>query len=426
MNRLVFDSLPAAHLFLQQLQKLFHHARLFVLDSQQQIFWQSADQQDLHQQALLEYALAHSNEEAHSEIYLDQLNIFYLKHRIKIATQNYECHLFQPCPTVHILETTTQLKPTQAELELAERFNSQNPQMFAMFSIIQRVASTQFPVLVRGESGSGKELVAQAIHDYSERRNRPFIAVNCASLNANILESELFGHVKGAFTGAIRDHKGVFERAAGGTLFLDEVAEIPLELQAKLLRVLETGEYTQLGGEKTLKSDVRIIAATHRALREEARLGRFRQDLLYRLRVIPIFVPPLRERKTDIPLIIKKILQDNSLLQGQSSPVLTHRTMQVMLQYDWPGNIRELKNTLLYALTMSQGRNYIDIHDLPYEISNIEHGDALITESLSSKNITKELLAHLLEQYRKDLQKVADELNISRTTLWRYRKKWDI
>lgn len=426
MNRLVFDSLPAAHLFLQQLQKLFHHARLFVLDSQQQVFWQSPDQQDLHQQALFNYLQQSPCEDQNQESYLDQLNSFYLKHPIEISGQVFSLNLFQPCPSIRSPDTSTPRQPSQAELALAERFNSQTPQMFAMFSIIQRVASTQFPVLVRGESGSGKELVAQAIHDYSERRNRPFIAVNCASLNANILESELFGHVKGAFTGAIRDHKGVFERAAGGTLFLDEVAEIPLELQAKLLRVLETGEYTQLGGEKTLKSDVRIIAATHRALREEARLGRFRQDLLYRLRVIPIFVPPLRERKTDIPLIIKKILQDNSLLQGQSTPVLTHRAMQVMLQYDWPGNIRELKNTLLYALTMSQGRNYIDVHDLPYEISNIEHGDALITESLSSKNISKELLAHLLEQYRKDLQKVADELNISRTTLWRYRKKWDI
>lgn len=426
MNRLFFDSQTAAQAFLQQLQTLFHHASVFVLDAQQQTIWQSPHEHDLHQQALLKYLQLQPSQDPCQESYIDQLNRFYLKHPVEIAGQVYSLNLFQPCPSIRTPETTTPLQPSQAELELAQRFNSHNPQMFAMFSIIQRVASTQFPVLVRGESGSGKELVAQAIHDYSERRNCPFIAVNCASLNANILESELFGHVKGAFTGAIRDHKGVFERAAGGTLFLDEVAEIPLELQAKLLRVLETGEYTQLGGEKTLKSDVRIIAATHRALREEARLGRFRQDLLYRLRVIPIFVPPLRERKTDIPLIIKKILQENSLAQGQATPMLTHRAMQIMLHYDWPGNIRELKNTMLYALTMSQGRNYIDVHDLPYEISNIEHGKAQIAEPVSNRRITKELLAHLLEQYSKDLQKVADELNISRTTLWRYRKKWNI
>lgn len=425
MNRLFFDSLPSAQAFLQQLQGLFHHATVFVLD-EKQVIWQTSNEHDLHQQALLQYLDLHPSEDTSQEIYIDQFNSFYIKHPLEIANQVYDLHLFQPCPSICTPETTTQLQPSQAELELAERFNSQTPQMFAMFSIIQRVASTQFPVLVRGESGSGKELVAQAIHDYSERHNRPFIAVNCASLNVNILESELFGHVKGAFTGAIRDHKGVFERAAGGTLFLDEVAEIPLELQAKLLRVLETGEYTQLGGEKTLKSDVRIIAATHRALREEARLGRFRQDLLYRLRVIPIFVPPLRERKADIPLIIKKILQENSLPQDQAAPMLTHRAMQIMLQYDWPGNIRELKNTLLYALAMSQGRTYIDVNDLPYEISNVQHGDTQIAEPLSNKSITKELLAHLLEQYNKDLQKVADELNISRTTLWRYRKKWDI
>ena len=425
MNRLFFDSLPSAQAFLQQLQGLFHHATVFVLD-EKQVIWQTPNEHDLHQQALLQYLHLHPSEDSSQESYVDQLNSFYIKHPVEIANQVYNLHLFQPCPSIYTPEATTQLQPSQAELQLAERFNSQTPQMFAMFSIIQRVASTQFPVLVRGESGSGKELVAQAIHDYSERHNRPFIAVNCASLNANILESELFGHVKGAFTGAIRDHKGVFERAAGGTLFLDEVAEIPLELQAKLLRVLETGEYTQLGGEKTLKSDVRIIAATHRALREEARLGRFRQDLLYRLRVIPIFVPPLRERKADIPLIIKKILQENSLPQDQAAPMLTHRAMQIMLQYDWPGNIRELKNTLLYALAMSQGRTYIDVNDLPYEISNVQHGNTQIAEPLSNKSITKELLAHLLEQYNKDLQKVADELNISRTTLWRYRKKWDI
>ncbi len=189
--------------------------------------------------------------------------------------------------------------------------------------------------------------------------HKSLLRLTAAALNANILESELFGHVKGAFTGAIREHKGVFERAAGGTLFLDEIAEIPLELQAKL-SVFKTGKFTPLGGEKAIKSNVRITA-THRALREEARLGRFRQDLLYRLRVIPIFVPPLRERKQDIPKIAAFILQQQA--QFQVTPHLTEQVLKVLINYDWPGNVRELKNTLLYALTMSAGKTEIDPQD---------------------------------------------------------------
>ncbi len=278
-----------------------------------------------------------------------------------------------------------------------------------MMSIIQKVAKTPFPVLVRGESGSGKELVAHAIHKASERE--PFVAVNCAALNANLLESELFGHVKGAFTGAIRDHKGMFERAAGGTLFLDEVAEIPLELQAKLLRVLETGEFMRLGGEQVIQSNVRIIAATHRALREEAKLGRFRQDLLYRLRVIPIFVPPLRERKEEIEQLVDKLLLENSF---EDTPNLTLRAMNVLKHYDWPGNIRELKNTLLYALTMAQGKTQIDIEDLPQDI---------ICENLTGINY--ESYQALMQKHQNNLNAVAKALGISRSTLWRYRQKWE-
>lgn len=175
--------------------------------------------------------------------------LFCHRHNIHVLDQNFTGTLF----LVQLLQQVETTLPKQSIQSLSETFHSQSPEMQRMFSIIQRVAITEFPVLVRGESGSGKELVAQAIHDYSQRKNKVFIAINCAALNANILESELFGHVKGAFTGAIREHKGVFERAAGGTLFLDEIAEIPLELQAKLLRVLETGEFTPLGGEKSIK-----------------------------------------------------------------------------------------------------------------------------------------------------------------------------
>lgn len=347
-------------------------------------------------------------------------------HSIHIADQNFEGTLYlllSPQPL-------QRLKQDQNIVSLEQTFHSQSAEMQRMFSIIQRVAITEFPVLVRGESGSGKELVAQAIHDHSQRKNDVFIAINCAALNANILESELFGHVKGAFTGAIREHKGVFERAAGGTLFLDEIAEIPLELQAKLLRVLETGEFTPLGGEKSIKANVRIITATHRALREEARLGRFRQDLLYRLRVIPIFVPPLRDRKEDIPLIANYILTEQQNVFG-ASPKLSDAALQKLIDYDWPGNVRELKNTLLYALTMANEKSEIDIYDLPDEIIDNQHSipSNLVIEAdplLLSDKINKETIRKTLIQYQNDLSLAAKALNISRTTLWRYRKKFGL
>lgn len=319
------------------------------------------------------------------------------------------------------------LSPVQ--LTLSRTFHSCSKNMQHIFAIIEKVALTEFPVLVRGESGSGKELVAQAIHNYSGRKDQIFIAVNCAALNANILESELFGHVKGAFTGAIREHKGVFERAAGGTLFLDEIAEIPLELQAKLLRVLETGEFTPLGGEKSIKSDVRIITATHRALREETKLGRFRQDLLYRLRVIPIFIPPLRDRKEDIPLIVQAILEEQ---QGNlKKPLyLTEQALKLLVEYDWDGNVRELKNTLLYAMTMANGQSHIDIADLPDEIRDPQHYSTsnpfASKTSVQTNKLDKSALLETLNGYHGDLTLTAEALGISRTTLWRYRKQFNL
>ena len=241
-----------------------------------------------------------------------------------------------------------------------------------------------------------------------------------------MLESELFGHVKGAFTGAIREHKGVFERAEGGTLFLDEIAEIPLELQAKLLRVLETGEFYRLGGENAIKVNVRIIAATHKALREEARLGRFRQDLLYRLRVIPIFIPPLRERKQDIALISEAILQQYK--STRSIPRLTEAALKAFMAYDWLGNVRELKNTLLYALTMAHDHDWIDLQDLPQEIIHYELAQSVSDPQHDQEDslITKLRLDAVLKQYDYRLNRVAQALGISRSTLWRYRKKYQL
>lgn len=348
------------------------------------------------------------------------------QHNIQVSDQDFSGKLYLVQP----LQQAETSKKENSGQSLSETFHSQSPEMQRMFSIIERVAITEFPVLVRGESGSGKELVAQAIHDHSQRKNKVFIAINCAALNANILESELFGHVKGAFTGAIREHKGVFERAAGGTLFLDEIAEIPLELQAKLLRVLETGEFTPLGGEKSIKANVRIITATHRALREEVKSGRFRQDLLYRLRVIPIFVPSLRDRKEDIPLIANFILSQQPTIY-HSTPTLSQSALNVLIDYDWPGNVRELKNTLLYAIAMTNGKSEIEVVDLPDEIIDIHLHSSQLHNEVSEKpvypeKINKNKVRDVLIKYQNDLNLAAKELKISRTTLWRYRKKFDL
>ena len=429
MPTLSFALQTQLELFLEQLQSLIDESLIFIKEQHSQDFIYEYGTSELNKRTIAALKTSILNSEQQTGIVqLAESASHYLltRKKLEVLDQAFvgEIFLFQPV-------TLNSVKPKAEKLlSLAETFHSHSSAMQHMFSIIERVAITEFPVLVRGESGSGKELVAQAIHDYSQRRKHPFIAINCAALNASLLESELFGHVKGAFTGAIREHKGVFERAAGGTLFLDEIAEIPLELQAKLLRVLETGEFTPLGGEKSLKANVRIIAATHRALREEAKSGRFRQDLLYRLRVIPIFVPPLRERKQDIPLIAEFLLNEHRT--STQVPRLSGTALQTLMDYDWPGNVRELKNTLLYALAMANGRSEIDVSDLPDEIihglQDAESEPQAIEQPalLNSTKIDAHTLQQTLKKYQYDLGLAAQALGISRTSLWRYRKKFGL
>lgn len=308
-------------------------------------------------------------------------------------------------------------------LDVFDRYGmiSHSPAMDKVFEMIKRVSKIDLPVLLRGESGTGKELVARAIHTESPRKNGPFIAVNCATLSAGLLESELFGHVKGAFTGAIKDHKGVFERAHGGTLFLDEIAELPLESQAKLLRVLELGECSPVGSEKNIKVDVRIIAATHRALREEVQQGRFRQDLLFRLRVIPIFLPSLKHRKTDIPLLTHHLLSQQ--FTKETMPQISPAALDCLMRYDWPGNVRELKNAIHYAMVMFDGE-CIEPQDLPPEIFA---GVRLSSQSIAKPSGTKPALNFAIIQRTLDAcagnqSLAAKQLGIGRTTLWRFLK----
>src|SRR4026209_1192936 len=227
-----------------------------------------------------------------------------------------------------------------------------SPALQAVLRQVERVAPTSASVLLLGESGTGKELVASAIHDRSARRQQPFVRVNCASVHAELFESEFFGHVKGAFTGAVRDRVGRFELADGGTLFPDEVGEIPPALQAMLLRVLEDGQFERVGEERTRRVDVRIVAATNRVLESEVEAGRFRRDLYYRLSLFPIEVPPLRDRKEDIPLLAAHFLRLASQRLNRAAAGLTAADLETLQQYDWPGNVRELAHVIERAVIL--------------------------------------------------------------------------
>ncbi len=257
-----------------------------------------------------------------------------------------------------------------------------DPQMKRLFRLIEKVAQDDAPVLVRGETGTGKELVADALHRESPRRNGPFRAINCAALPANLLESELFGHARGAFTGAVKDVPGHIQLAHGGTLFLDEVAEVPLELQAKLLRVIETRQVTPVGARVAQPVDVRIVSATHRALRLEVEAGRFREDLLYRLRVIPLFLPPLRERPGDVSLLVSRFIEEMSPTRRRRIEHVSAGALRALERHAWPGNVRELRNALAYAYAVGDGP-MLALGDLPPEIADPELGQVIDMRALA-------------------------------------------
>ena len=242
--------------------------------------------------------------------------------------------------------------------QVQDSFNLQgiigsSPAMRRVFALMDKVINTTISVLIQGETGTGKELVARAIHYNGCLKEKPFVAENCGALSENLLESELFGHVKGAFTGALTDRKGLFELAHGGTIFLDEIGEMSVAMQVKLLRVLQEGQIRRVGGSRYIKVDVRLIASTNRDLEEEARKGSFREDLFYRVCVFPITLPPLRERKEDIPLLAAHFLKKLTRKQKRPSARLTPRALNLLSQYNWPGNVRELQNEIERALTLA-------------------------------------------------------------------------
>ncbi|MCL5934950.1 MAG: sigma 54-interacting transcriptional regulator [Firmicutes bacterium] len=266
--------------------------------------------------------------------------------------------------TTRIMELERRLQETQSFAGIIGR----DEKMLQFFDLILDLAHSDCPVLILGETGTGKELFANAIHGESRRAGRPFIPVNCGALPENILESELLGHVRGSFTGAIRDKKGRFEMANGGTIFLDEVADLTPQSQVKLLRVLQEGTFERVGGEKTIKVDVRVISATNKDLKKEVEKGTFRQDLYYRLCVVPIILPPLRERRNDIPILAEHFLKNFASKNGRQNIAFSPEALVAMLDYPWPGNVRELQNAILYTLVKCK-RDVVEVYHLPPEIT---------------------------------------------------------
>ena len=293
-----------------------------------------------------------------------------------------------------------------------------------LFDLIKKAASSEAPVLIYGESGTGKELVAAAIHELGGKSNGPFIRVNCGALSESLLESELFGHTKGAFTGAERTTIGRFEAAHKGDIFLDEVGDVPLSTQVKLLRVIQEKEFERVGDYRSIQIDVRIIAATHRSLRALMKEGLFREDLFYRLNVIPIFIPPLRERPEDIPLLIQHFISEAAARTGKQITGVDREAMDLLTRYSWPGNVRELINVIEFAFVVCNG-DIITRSELPEMSLAPRVRTSSILGSRTGKN-QKLLLTDALIMAKGKRAAAARMLGVSRQTLWSWIKKYGI
>ena len=290
-----------------------------------------------------------------------------------------------------------------------------NPKMLQVYTQIRDMATNDYPVHIFGETGTGKELVAAAIHKESRRGGKPFVPVNCGALPEGILESELFGHVKGAFTGALRDKKGRFELANGGTMFLDEITDLPRIVQAKLLRVLQEGTFERVGDEKSISVDVRIISATNRDLKREVERGNFREDLYYRINVVPIHLPPVRKRKSDVPILVEHCL-DKAREEGQETLGLSKEALAMITDYPWPGNVRELQSALRFALVRSSGR-IIKPDDLPLELKGWKKARS---SPGPSRKLDLESVRAALTKSGGNRAKAARLLGVGRATLYRF------
>jgi len=297
-----------------------------------------------------------------------------------------------------------------------------NTQMQAIYELISDLSNTDSTVLIQGESGTGKELIARAIHFNNYRKNKPFVVANCSAYSQNLLESELFGHEKGSFTGAIRRKIGRFELAHGGTIFLDEIGEVSPPTQILLLRVLQDHRFERVGGEETLEVDVRVIAATNKNLMEEIRKGTFREDIYYRLNVIPIFVPPLRAREDDIPLLASHFLQKFSQEKGKEVTSISPEVMEILLAHSWPGNVRELENVIEHAIIIAKQEKI-----LPKNLPQYLLQQPLPTKQLISlQDHEKNLIMKTLEETNWNKHQTAKKLKINRSTLYGKMKRYGL
>jgi DNA-binding NtrC family response regulator len=303
--------------------------------------------------------------------------------------------------------------------------------MVAVYNMIRQIAPTRATALIMGETGTGKGVAAQTIHQNSSRRDAPFVTLNCASLAEGVIESELFGHERGAFTGAIQTHKGRFEIADGGTLFLDEVSEMSLATQAKLLHVIEDREFERVGGTRPIKVDVRLIAATNRDLEQQVKEGKFREDLFFRLNVVTIKLPPLRERKQDIPRLVEAFLREFNIEHEKYITGISRGAMDLLMQYRWPGNVRELKNTIEGMMVLSASGRMLDVSDLPEHIlrqveSQTLAADIHVRVGMTMEEIEKIAIEHTLRSVGYDKQKAAEILDIGLRTLYRKQKRYQL
>lgn len=326
---------------------------------------------------------------------------------------------------LHLESTITVKKPKNQH-----KFNDiigQSDKMQEVFRLIEKVADSDSTIIINGETGTGKGLAARAIHRHSYRKNKPFVSINCGAIPENLLESELFGHVRGAFTGATTNRCGKFEVADGGTIFLDEIGDMSPDLQVKLLRVLEEKEFEQVGGCKTVKVDVRIIAATHRNLEEEVKKGTFREDLFYRLYVIPIKLPPLRGRKSDIPLLVAHFVNEIGYDKNKELGGVSGSAMKMMMQYSWPGNVRELRNMIERFVVLCEDGKELSILDLPEKLKTSSGGNVVMPQVEISQDgiclntavgeFEKALIVQSLKKTKWVKNRAAKLLHLNRTTL---------